>query len=325
MVMPRLSAIKSVIRRSPGDRPPSTPADEARARRKAERQSRKAEKKGRADFLVQAAPMTPYVAAEVGDELIFTSTRDTGVGTQVFVGRWRKDLTVLARAVEWLGGNGISLPAEPMFVDVGANIGTTTVMALRRHGFASAVAIEPSPANGRVLRLNVVANELEERVRILPVAVSDQEGEIRFDASDANWGAHRVSGDGRTATVGVEAVTLDELVDKEVVQPERVGLVWVDAQGHEAAVLAGASRVIEQATPIVVAIRPEAGDPETARPWVAHPATRAIVLDLLRANYTEIVELRKHSKRGRAIHPIDELDTLVDSFRHCQDLLLVRR
>jgi FkbM family methyltransferase len=222
-------------------------------------------------------------------------------------------------------GNGIVLPAEPMFVDVGANIGTTTVMALRRHGFTSAVAIEPSPANGRVLRLNVVANELEERVRVLSVAVSDQKGEIHFDVSDANWGGHRVTSDGGPTTVVVEAVTLDELVDQGVVPPGRVGLVWIDAPGHEAAVLAGASRLIEQGTPIVVAIRQVKGDPETARPWAAPPATRAVVLDLLRASYTEIVELRKHSKRGRATHPIDELGTLVDSFRHCQDLLLVRR
>jgi FkbM family methyltransferase len=322
--MARLSTIKRVIRHPLGG-PPAAAPNEAKARRKAERQARKAEKRGRADFLLEAAPMTPYVAVEIGDELIFTSTRDTGLGTQVFVGRWRKDLTVLERAVEWMAGNGIALPADPVFVDVGANIGTTTVMALRRHGFASGVTIEPSPANGRLLRLNVVANDLEERVRILLVAASEEAGEIHFDVSNANWGGHRVSdGDGPT-TVTVEAVTLDGLVECGVVQPERVGLVWIDAQGHEPAVLAGASHLIERGTPTVVAIRQVKGDPDVARPWVAPPATRAAVLDTLRRSYTEAVELRKNSKQGRAVHPVNELDTLVDSWRACQDLLLVRR
>jgi FkbM family methyltransferase len=323
--MARLSTIKRVIRHPLGGGPPPASPNEAKARRKAERQARKAEKRGRAEFLVHAAPMTPYVAVEIGDELIFTSTRDTGLGTQVFVGRWRKDLTVLERAVEWLAGNGIGLPAAPVFVDVGANIGTTTVMALRRFGFASAVAIEPSPANGRLLRLNIVANDLEARVRTFPAAASDRAGDIRFDVSNANWGGHRVSDGDGPARVTVEAVTLDGLVEQGVVQAERVGLVWIDAQGHEPAVLAGASKLIEQGVPIVVAIRQVKGDPDTARPWVAPPATRAAVLDALCVSYTEVVELRKHSKRGRATHPVDELDTLVDSFRHCQDLLLVRR
>jgi FkbM family methyltransferase len=323
--MARLSTIKRVIRHPLGGGPPPAAPNEAKARRKAERQARKAEKREREEFLVQAAAMTPYVAVEIGDEIIFTSTQDTGLGRQVFVGRWRKDLTVLGRAVEWLAENGISLPAEPVFVDVGANIGTTTVMALRRHGFASAVAIEPSPANGKLLRLNIVANELEERVQLLAVAASDQAGEIRLDVSKANWGGHRVSDDGGPATVVVAAVTLDGLVERRVVDPEQVGLVWIDAQGHEPAVLAGACRLIQRRTPTVVAIRQVRGDLDTARPWVAPPATRAAVLDALRENYTEVVELRKHSKLGRATHPVDELDTLVDSFRHCQDLLLVRR
>ncbi len=140
--------------------------------------------------------MTPYVAVELGDEMFLTSTRDQGLGRQVFVGRWRKDMTVLERAVEWMTDHGIRLPGEPVLVDVGANIGTTTVMALRRHGFASAVAIEPSPENGRVLRLNVVLNELEARVRTIPAAASDEEGQILLDLSSANMGGHRVAGRG---------------------------------------------------------------------------------------------------------------------------------
>ena len=50
------------------------------------------------------------------------------------------------------------------FVDVGANIGTTTIPALLSHGFETAVAIEPEPENVRVLRMNVLLNDLEDRV-----------------------------------------------------------------------------------------------------------------------------------------------------------------
>lgn len=269
--------------------------------------------------------MTPYVAAQVDDEVLFVATRDQGVGRQVFVGRWRKDLTVLRRAVDWMAENGIRLPEAPMLVDVGANIGTTTVMALRRHGFGSAVTIEPSPENSRVLRLNVTANELEGRVQHLEVAAGEREGQISLDVSKANFGGHHVAAGATADAVSVEAVTLDGLVARGIVAPERTGLVWIDAQGHEPAVLAGASSLIDAGVPMVVAVRQVKGDPEAARPWVAPSELRARVLASLRAGYTEAVELRKHSHLGRKVHPIDDLDVLVDSFRHCQDLLLVRR
>jgi hypothetical protein len=115
-------------------------------------------------------------------------------------------------------------------------------------------------------------------------------------------------------------VTLDGLVARGIVPPERAGLLWIDAQGHEPAVLAGASSLIDAGVPMVVAVRQVKGDPETARPWVAPSGLRARVLASLRAGYTEAVELRKHSQLGRKVHPIDDLDVLVDSFRHCQDL-----
>ena len=115
--------------RSRGARQPAP--DPERGRVKAERAAAKAEKAKRARFLDEAAAMTPYVAAQLDDAVLFVATRDRGVGKQVFVGRWRKDLTVLQRAVDWMADNGVTLPAAPMLVDVGANIGTTTAWRSR--------------------------------------------------------------------------------------------------------------------------------------------------------------------------------------------------
>ncbi len=44
------------------------------------------------------------------------------------------------------------------------------------HGFGTAVAIEPEPENFRVLRLNVLLNDLEDRIKALPLAVSNEVG-----------------------------------------------------------------------------------------------------------------------------------------------------
>jgi hypothetical protein len=50
------------------------------------------------------------------------------------------------------------------FVDVGANIGTHTLWALR-YGFESAVCIEADADNFRLLRVNQILNDMEARPR----------------------------------------------------------------------------------------------------------------------------------------------------------------
>ena len=154
------------------------------------------------------------------------------------------------------------------------------------------------------------------------MAASDREGELQLDVTRTNTGGHRIDAGG---TIPVEAVTLDSLVARGVLDPERVGLLWIDAQGHEGAVLDGASTLVGAGVPAVVAIRPGKGGVDGARPWDVGPETRASVLARLGASYTDAVELRKHSRAGRRVHPIAELDRLVDSFANCQDLLFVRR
>jgi FkbM family methyltransferase len=304
-------------------------AERDRTRLKAERAARKALRARREAFFAEAQDLTPYLAVQIGEELIFVPTGDVGLGKGVFARRGRKDITVLGRAVAWLAENDVPRPAEPVFVDVGANIGTTTVAALRRHGYATAVALEPSPDNFHVLRLNLVANGLESRVHALPVAASDRDGELALDVSRPNWGGHRIAAEAAASSSGYRAVaqalTLDGLVDTGAILPERTGLVWIDAPTHEGNVVIGAARLLESGPPLVMAIRPVRGSDEQARPWDVPGEARAAAIATLTANYTEVVELRKKSKQGRRRHPIDVLPVLVDSFRRCQDLLFVRR
>ena len=260
----------------------------------------------RSAFLDEAAAITPYVAVGIGDELFFVPSGDAGVGRRVFVDGWRSDMTVLERAVGQLGPP----PDGAVFVDVGANIGTTTVMALRRHGFASAVAIEPSPENFKTLRINLVANGIDARVEALPVAASDREGEFPFKAGKPNTGGHRLAGQkSKSSSFTVQTVTLDGLVERGTIDVTRAGLVWVDAVGHEAKVLGGATKLLEAGIPVVTAIK------------VGWTETLADLVRLLTPHYTDVVELRR-LQEGR---PIAELGALLDSLTRSTDVLLVRR
>ena len=272
---------------------------------------RRAQRETREAFFDAAAAVTPYVAVEVGDEIFFVATDDTGVGRRVFVRSKRRDMTTLANGLADLAARDIRPPADPVFVEVGANMGTTTVMALRRHGFATAVALEPSPQNAWLCRLNLVANGLDDRVTLLPFAASDRVEEMNLVIGGGNRGGHRVvsAGSDHPAQAGtVRSVTLDSLVEDGTIDPDRAGLLWCDAAGHDAYAVLGASRLVEARVPMIVNVaRGIAG------------ATREAFVSLLTPYYAEIVELRK----AQRTLPIDSLADLVAGYQHKGDVLLV--
>jgi len=104
---------------------------------------------------------------------------------------------------------------------------------LRLREFAARVhACEPIRRNLALLELNVERNGLRDRVTIHDTAISDRPGTLNFSLSDRYWGSSRVAAEGQPAT----ATTIDALLAKGL----SPALVWIDVEGHEAAVLAGA-------------------------------------------------------------------------------------
>lgn len=140
-------------------------------------------------------------------------------------------------------------PRRGVFVDVGANIGTTCLPALHVHEFRRAIAIEPEQSNARLLAANAALNGLSERITIHQVAASDRTGTLRLSIHPSNSGGHRVT---EGAGQEVAATTLDSLLEAEGVSPADVGLLWIDVQGHELAVLRGAGSLLAARVPFVV-------------------------------------------------------------------------
>jgi hypothetical protein len=216
-------------------------------------------------FFETAAALTPYLAVETDTGLFFVATSDRGIGMKMFVHRTRRDISCLATAMRLLRGLGIDC-AGSTFVEVGANIGTTSVTALRRHGFAGAVALEPVRQNFALLRLNLVANGLEKDVAALELAATSPR---RADGTEP-----------------VTATTLDALVARGVINPREVGLLWIDAPKQDQRVLAGASTLLAANVPVVVAARAR------TKKW----PERSAALCLLLADYTHFADLRREGQ-----------------------------
>lgn len=252
-------------------------------------------------FLRLARRATPYLGVERHGSMFVVSTGDGGVGRTAFLSGANPEFAALDRAIVLLRERGQAQPGS-VFVDVGANIGTTTVPALARHGFGRALAFEPEPENVPLLRANVALNGLDERVVVVPAAVSEAPGRSSFGRGTHTRRGRRAGAGGLARRgderVEVDVVTLDESLATHAIAPEEVGLVWIDVQGHEGHVLAGAARLLAARPPVVVALRPRK---------LAKAGGRELLLESL-DGYDALLDLRDPAADVR---DADELEALL--------------
>lgn len=137
-------------------------------------------------------------------------------------------------------------PGE-LFIDVGANIGSFSVLAAKVVG-SDVIAFEPDAATAGHLARNIDANGVADKVTIMRTALGDQIGELWFTSGQDTIN-HVVDqpGDG---VIKVPVETLDN-----VLAGRSPVVIKIDVEGHEPAVLAGAQRTL--ANPSLLAIEVE--------------------------------------------------------------------
>jgi FkbM family methyltransferase len=139
--------------------------------------------------------------------------------------------------------------------DVGANIGFYSLIASRLVADGEVVAFEPLPANQEAIRRNLALNEIA-NVRLVPVALSDAEGEAELEIhASPTWAKLDTSGDTAfkcdgdvSGRVRVEVSTLDAQLESHAA-PD---LVKMDIEGAEVAALRGASRLLGEHRPTLI-------------------------------------------------------------------------
>ena len=132
-------------------------------------------------------------------------------------------------------------------IEIGANTGSETIGLADIVGASGCVtAFEPFIANLDILRANILRNGLSQ-VRIIPTAVGESIGTVRFRPSDieGNSGLGYIDTTAGIASRGldVEVVTLDSL------ELEEAALIMIDVEGAELSVLRGAKRFLERCRP----------------------------------------------------------------------------
>ena len=141
-----------------------------------------------------------------------------------------------------------------VFVDVGAHIGYLSLVARSMVGETGKIySVEPEYNNFEQLSDNIAIN-LYDNVHPIRAVVTDHSGmetlyvNIDNDGGHALWdcGLHFLNQKTREnpQTVQVEAITLDELAEKEGIN--HINLLKIDTEGAELRILHGAVQLLEE-------------------------------------------------------------------------------
>lgn len=205
--------------------------------------------------------LRPVVDLRTKQGLFTVSTRDAVIGANLYV--WGEyEQTLMADVMDLTRRLGLSR-ADGTLLDVGANMGITSIGMLTANRFRSAIAVEPDPTNLALLRKNVMANGLSDRIHVVPSIASDRAGDAELELNESNFGDHRVrmtkeSGfhsEAERPVVKVSGDTLDRLL-APIPDAERITLGWIDTQGHEAHVLRGGANLFGRGLPTLMEVWP---------------------------------------------------------------------
>ena len=134
------------------------------------------------------------------------------------------------------------LRKDDLFIDVGANAGSYTILACAAIG-ASGYAFEPVPSTFTRLVENIRLNHLENKVKCLNIGLGNEQGSITFSNKMDTMNHVLASGEQSDSTINVEISTLDEILSDK-----SPALIKIDVEGYETPVLEGALETLKKNT-----------------------------------------------------------------------------
>jgi FkbM family methyltransferase len=158
------------------------------------------------------------------------------------------------------------LRPEDLFVDIGANIGSYTVLASAVCRSRS-ISFEPDPGTMRSLQRNIEANQISDRVTLYEAAVGSQSGTVHFTTGQDT--TNRVTSGPTSNSREVAVLRLDE-----VLANESPVLLKVDVEGYEPEVVEGTKQTLMR--PSLAAVIIETVDPDIKHALKSASFRRAI-------------------------------------------------
>ncbi len=185
-------------------------------------------------------------------------TDDNIISKRIFISE-EFDLDKFCRVINYLN---ISRKIVNLY-DVGANIGTICIPAVKRNLVKKAYAVEPVRKNFDLLKVNIILNNLEDSIKTYNYALGAEDDEnLEIELAHDNSGDHRVRLQNLESNLYDEKKRQIEKVKSKKFDTlfknlnKEKDLVWIDTQGFEPLILDGAKNLIDKGIPLVIEFWP---------------------------------------------------------------------
>ncbi len=202
--------------------------------------------------------------------------------------------------------------SDGYFLDLGANIGTTGIYFLTKLApNLKLFAVEPDAENFKLLRVNLILNDLDSRATLVNCGLGDKFDEMTMYRELKNPGANSVFSQSKTGmpTETIQIAPLDFLLAESSIAPEEVKYVWIDTEGFEAQVLFGAKNLLAQTSvPVFMECNLLA--------WKNSGSLEKMVDMLKNLGYAHFISIKELLQTGEEkIYPIENLLVAVNYVR----------
>lgn len=255
-----------------------------------------------------------YLAARLLDSAPVIVPFVNGSRLIVVPGRWGSEANALCGLHEFndMGFLLHLLRPTDLFCDVGANVGSFTVLASAVRG-ARTLAFEPIASTFADLTANIVVNKVEHLVEASRLALGRGPGELRFTTTQDTTNHVALGNDGDK----VQAVAVDSL-DRQLAGAVPI-IIKIDVEGWEQEVLNGARNTLAARSLVAVILELNgSGD----RYGFTDEDTHRIMLEVGFRPYQyapferRLIDLdTKHNRRGNTLYlrDIDEVRSRLEA------------
>jgi FkbM family methyltransferase len=154
------------------------------------------------------------------------------------------------------------LPADlkpHLFVDLGANIGLTSLWLARRYGCDQLIAVEPSPTNAALARKNLENGPFA--ARVVEAAAGSKDGTALFDAGPSPTNG-RVVGENpaqnadQSSQYAVRVLSMESIL-RDLPEATPIDLIKIDIEGGEQSLLDSNTDWLQRVQTMIIEFHPE--------------------------------------------------------------------
>ena len=138
-----------------------------------------------------------------------------------------------------------ALPANGVFLDLGANIGTISIPLLKKRKDVQAICVEAAPWIFSYLQKNISRNHIQNAIAINKVLFYSDNEEVNFYSPGDQFGKGSLSPVFTDKLVKVKTAKIDSII-KEL-GFGKIDLIKIDVEGYEYHVFKGASELLSGA------------------------------------------------------------------------------